>query len=146
LEKAKVQDDGEPGNWAIENVLSTYLTEGDRYLPESDTVIFAPNKENINQNEQDKFGKTPSQEIFGNNQFIGVATQLFNAENDTKTTGFTDESNNKYQVNFEKTNESKGVYIDQEDARVISYENLKIDIQPFNVNGIKALVNHYENN
>jgi hypothetical protein len=46
-----------PGNWSIENILSTYLTDGDRHLSVSDKVIFASNKENINQNELDDFAK-----------------------------------------------------------------------------------------
>lgn len=139
LKQASIQDDGKPGNWSIKNVSSTYLTHEDQYLPLTDDVIFANNKENIKQNEQDDFANEPSQKITGGGkQFINAATQLFNAKYNQKVKGYTSDLEHKYQVDFEQTMQSEGVYVDQGDNRIISYHNLKINIKPFQIRDFSA--------
>ncbi|NMA73723.1 MAG: cyanophycinase [Bacteroidales bacterium] len=121
--------------WSIKNVESSYLTDGDQYIPVKDKIIFHPKKKNLINKERLSGEIKPSQDIFSSrrsakNEFINTAKKLVDTKDIKTAYGYPRTKEVKYVVRFKKTNQTKAYYDEQNGERVISYSGLKITIRP----------------
>jgi len=128
-----ITDEDEEGFWSIENVQGTYLTEGDRYIPQADKVIFHSDKENIC-NKEDRSGNLiTSGDIFSSarrvkKEFINTACHLVDTFKLDMAFGYTRTTVPQYEVVFSKSEQTQAHFVDENGKRTISYTGLQIDL------------------
>ena len=123
------------GLWSIKNVKSSYLTEGDQYIPKKGKIIFDPKKKSISNQEAYRGRISSSKDIFSSRkgaqrEFINQALKLVNTLNLNVAYGYPRSKDAKYKVVLNKTERTKAYYFEQDDERLISYTGLKIAIRP----------------
>jgi len=121
----------ENGGFAIDNVLFSYLTEGDYYYFNNRTIQFAPWKINLAGRQTFKTPYKPSQDIFdyGSNApgetWTNITQDLFNVYGTNTTYAYSYEDDPTYVIDFDKTN-AVGVYGQLAGVTFISYQNLRV--------------------
>ncbi|MFA1821442.1 cyanophycinase [Virgibacillus oceani] len=128
-----ITEEDDQGLWAIENVQGTYLTEGDRYIPQTDKVIFHSNKENISNKEDLSGNLILSKDIFSSakrvkNEFINTACHLVDTFKLDMAYGYTRTSVPQYEVVFSKSEHTQAHFVNEDGKRKISYTGLQIDL------------------
>ncbi|WP_440897977.1 cyanophycinase [Amphibacillus sp. Q70] len=132
LSKA-VANKNNKGLWSIKNVQSTYLTEGDQYIPKTDRVIFHSDKINIHNKEKYRGNLSSSKDIFSSRkgvkrEFINTALNLVNTYGLNTAYGYPRTKKNQYEVVFGQTEKTQAYFVDENDKRTISYTGLQIGI------------------
>lgn len=136
LSQSVAKIDGDNGPWLIENVYSTYLTEGDQYLPQADKVIFHSDKVNTRYRQNSNLKISPSKDIFSSargvkKEFINTACRLVaNPSRLKRVYGETRTMKPQYKVIFSKTEETQAYF--KNGKQTLSYTGLQIDM--FSVN------------
>lgn len=132
LSKA-VTNENDEGLWSIKNVQSTYLTEGDQYIPKTDRVIFHSDKMNIHKNENYRGNLKLSKDIFSSRkdakrEFINTALNLVNTYGLNTANGYARTKKVQYEVTFSQSEKTQAYFVDENDKRIISYAGLQIGI------------------
>ncbi|BAN49288.1 cyanophycinase [Metapseudomonas resinovorans] len=134
---------GGGSNWALYDVLASYLTNGDLYRPQSGQFVIANSKTSLRNREQYSSAMSTTGDIFSspNNsgangrkkprEFVLVSTDLFNSRS-TSTLGRTYELNPRYRVDLIKSTQfdSHGYKGTVGGQTLISYLRLLMDVRP----------------
>ena len=111
--------------WSVEDVRVFYLTEGDSFNFNTRHFKFAKGK--IINNGIEKHAKV-SKDIFNNDAFTKVTTDLFNSKLSESTYGLSSETKARYRLDFRKTAVSEGLIGEINGTVYQSYANLFMDI------------------
>jgi cyanophycinase len=139
LSKAQQQKNGD---FSLNNIKVTYLTEGDQINLENYEVKVAEWKKNIKGNEEHDHTLEESTDIFSspNNydpdtderrnprEFIRITTDLFNSALDDSTNAFTYEEDPEFELSFAKSSDSLGYIGEKNQSTYISYMGLTLNI------------------
>jgi cyanophycinase len=134
---------GSGSSWALYDVLASYLTNGDKYRPQSGQFVIASGKTSLRGREQYSSAMTATGDIFSspNNsgangrrkprEFVIVSADLFNSRA-ASTLGRTYESNPRYRVNLVKSTQfdSHGYKGTVGGQTMTSYLRLLVDMLP----------------
>ncbi|WP_236234006.1 cyanophycinase [Pseudomonas tohonis] len=134
---------GGGSNWALYDVLASYLTSGDKYRPQTGQYVIASGKTSLRGREQYSSAMTATGDIFSspNNsgangrrkprEFVTVSADLFNSRS-TSTLGRSYETNPRYRVNLVKSTQfdSQGYKGTLGGQTMTSYLRLLVDMLP----------------
>lgn len=134
---------GTGSSYALYDVLTSYLTAGDRYRPANQQFVIASGKTSLRGREYYSSAMTATGDIFSspNNsgangrrnprEFVKVSTDLFDSRS-TSTLGRTYESNPRFRVDLIKSTpfDSHGYQGVINGKRLTSYLRLRMDMRP----------------
>ncbi|WP_339081502.1 cyanophycinase [Pseudomonas sp. TMP9] len=134
---------GTGSNYAVYDVLGSYLTAGDRYRPATGQFVIATGKTSLRGRERYSSAMTTSTDIFSSpdnsgtagrrkpREFVTVSADLFDSRA-TSTLGRTYETNPRFRVDFIKSSQfdSRGYQGTIGGKNMLSYLRLLMDFRP----------------
>lgn len=128
LNEAEVHQGESDGEWAIDQVKSTYLHHGDRYKPSQGVAVFnSESKPYRNQNAE----ISEHNDIFDEENAYKNLTKDLVRSSSNQLTGYSDENAPKYELTVSQSNQTKVRMNNQFGQDQWSYDGVMVKINPY---------------